>query len=256
MLTHNLQDEYRSVCPNILKSSFFPVSQTLPWAPPPCRPPAVQPAVWRKATPTLRLLSASSACRSSFGSTWPPPTTWCTIRPLTLARRPLCPTWAWTSTCRPRWARCPASPTTRPCHRPSRYGTARYCRQRQAASLEASTVRPPALRTFVWGPSSMQHRWDWTRSPTEAWAAQRMHSPSSQGRTYKLLALSKGGDSGTPFTFLLTSHLDHPRKLITNIPDLKVSFFGCDPIGCHKNNFKSPLFKMCPNCSLCLFHII
>ncbi len=179
----NFNDRQVSLGPHILKSSFsLPVSQTLPLAPPPCRPPAAQPVVWRRATPTLRLLSASSGCRSSFGSTWQPPTTWCTTRPSTWALHPLYPTWAWTSTCHPHWARYPARPTTRPCHRPSRFGTARCCRRHQAASLEASTVRPPALRTSVWGPSSMQRHWDWTRSPTKALSPRSLCLPSSQGR--------------------------------------------------------------------------
>lgn len=198
---------------------LFPaVFQSLPSTPPSCRPPAAQPAVWHKATPTLHLLSASSVCRSSFGSTWPPLTTWCTTHPLTLAHRPPCPTWAWTSTCHPRWAHCPASPTTRPCHRLSRYGTARYCRQHQAASQEASTARPPALRIFVWGPSSMQHRWDWTHSPTEASLAPHLHSPSSQGHMYRILSLSNRGDSGPPLTFLLNSHLGQSPKSYYHFP--------------------------------------
>ena len=176
--------------------------QTLPWAPLPCRPPAVRVAAWFRATPTPRPPSASFGCRNSFGSTWSPPTTWCTTRPTTWARSPLCPTWAWTSTCRPRWAPCPASPITSRCHRPSRCGTARWCSRRPAASRgasrEASTARPRALRTSAWGLSSTQPRWDWTRSPTEAQAAQFLRWAFALFRSYEFWALSTGSHSGSP----------------------------------------------------------
>lgn len=178
------------------------IPQTLPWAPPLCPPPAAQPLDCHKATPTPRLLSASSACRSSFGSTWPPPTTWCTTPPLTWARHPLCPTWAWTSTCHHRWALCPVNPTIRPSRRPSRCGTARYCRRRRAPCLEASTARPPALRTSVWERSSTQPRWDWTHCQTEDQTTQCSCSLFSQGCTYESWVLSTWGYS----TFFLLSH--------------------------------------------------
>lgn len=64
----------------------------------------------------------------------------------------------------------------------------------------------------------MLHRWDWTRSPTEAAVARHMHSPSGQGRTD-----TKAATLGHPFTFLLPSHFDHLPKLMTNILAYKVT---------------------------------
>lgn len=127
--------------------------------------PVASAAVWLRPIPTLHLLSVCSVCRNSFASTWPPPTTSCTIPPSTWPRRPPYPTWAWTWTWRLLWDPCRVNPTTRPCPKLSRCGAVLSCRA--PVVYRPSTAKPQASKTCVWGPSSMLHHSAWTRYQTD-----------------------------------------------------------------------------------------
>lgn len=152
----------------LLNHTLFCFSfQILPSAPPLCRPPVGSAVVgdWLKVTPTPRLHSAFSVCRSSSASIWPLPTTWCTTRPSTWPLPPRYPTWAWVWTWLPRWGPCSASLTTSPCPRPSRCGAARCFRPQE--HYPALTAKQQALKICVWGPNSMQLHLAWTLYPTD-----------------------------------------------------------------------------------------